>query len=236
MPAMKEQHMRKDKPRIVFAHIVWMDRYNGDYDTIYKAGWRWDLAGHEGENTGEQFNFCFKNNEVRGYVARFYNDANGNHHFKKMDITRLGAKKNAASYVPVTVVWTATPHDGGDRVIVGWYDDATAYREPQESKNPRNETDWYFFRAKPDKCYLVPPKLRNNHRIKTSQQAGAGNGPGHDALFYPDKELARNVANYLKELRKTLAPLSKTATFTKALLRSRVAARQPDIEKRYGSG
>ena len=56
---------------LVLAHVAWMDRYAGDVDTIYRARWRWEQAGHEPGRSGEQFNFLPIDGEVRGYVARF---------------------------------------------------------------------------------------------------------------------------------------------------------------------
>lgn len=228
---MKKPQASTGNEPIVLAHVVWMDRYDGDFETIYQAGWRWDLVGHEGEATGEQFNFIAQDGSVRGYVARFHLKDNGEREFKKMAIERLGARRTAESYGPVTVVWTATPPDGGDRVIVGWYKGATAYREPQAATNPRGQAVSYFFSAKPDSCYLVPPKFRHSYRIKSSHKAGAGGGPGMDSLFYPAKELTGTIAGRLKELAKTLMPLSQIVTSAEGSSQRR-GPRQPDIETR----
>ena len=97
-----------------------MRDYNGIAgDSIERGGsYNKEATGHE------VYNFSNVHGKVFGYVQ-----PTGN-----IKIEKLGADKNAAYVSGVTVVWTAGPETGGTAVI-GWYENATVYREYQELKN-----------------------------------------------------------------------------------------------------
>lgn len=106
---------------IVFCNIGWMERYNGiDGDSIQRGGsYNHDSVGHE------VCNFSNIGGRVYGYVQPT----------GRINIEKLGAKKGEESAKGVIVVWTAGPDSGGT-AVVGWYKNATVYREPQHISKP----------------------------------------------------------------------------------------------------
>ena len=70
------------------ANIVWMDRYDGDLDTIRNVGHQWEGV-HDPANSGEIYTFRPVNGRCYGYMPRF--SAAGD--FKQMAIEKLGAAR-----------------------------------------------------------------------------------------------------------------------------------------------
>jgi 5-methylcytosine-specific restriction protein A len=109
---------------ILFCNIGWMERYEGiDGDTIERGG-----AYNDTEIGHEVCNFSNVNGSVFGYVQPT----------GQIKIERLGSDKKSSSIEGVTVVWLAGPEAGGTAVI-GWYKDATVYREKQKLLQPSVE-------------------------------------------------------------------------------------------------
>lgn len=184
-----------DEP-IVLAHVVWMDRYDGDTHTTWRAAWNWELAEHEEQNSGEQHLFTDSNGKYHGYVPRFFRRGR-RRGFKRLDLKNLGAPSGSKEFGPVTVVWTATPSFGTERVIVGWYRNATAFEHPISSEDP-NLGDRYYFVAPAKHSTLVPPTARS-FPIALSRKSAIG-GPGHDSIHYASlksPKLARRIRAYI---------------------------------------
>src|SRR5579871_1286098 len=92
---------------MVLAHVVWMDRYAGDTDSLWRANWNFDQAGHKDERSGERYLFTPVAGKYLGYVPRFTE----NEEFKSLSLETIDPLGKGDSYTPVTVVWTATPPD-----------------------------------------------------------------------------------------------------------------------------
>ena len=103
--------------KILFCNVGWMNEYVGiDGDSIDGGG-----AFNE-ENVGHEVcNFSSVQGRVYGYV-----ESKG-----QIKIERLGVDKKVESISGVTVVWTA-PRKSGGTVVVGWYRNATVYRQLQQ--------------------------------------------------------------------------------------------------------
>ena len=99
--------------KILFCNIGWMKNYNGiDGDSIQRGG------SYNNESTGHEVcNFSVVRNHVFGYVQPT----------GQIKIEKLGANRNDDSISGVTVVRTAGPDSGGTEVV-GWYKDATVFR------------------------------------------------------------------------------------------------------------
>jgi hypothetical protein len=175
---MATQHnVRKDDPfakPMLFFRIGWMSHYEGQLNTdpitsggsyITKHGY-----GHEIMN--------FK--PFRGRVYGF-----GQPRGKQIAIERIGQPKNDAM-TGVLVVWVATPTEGGT-VIIGWYKNATVYRNVQElprgsHRKYKGESLGYFVSAKKENAHLLP----NDERVfSVSRQTG---GMGQANVWYVDDE------------------------------------------------
>lgn len=169
---------------IVFCNIGWMNRYDGiDGDSIQRGGsYNNDAVGHEVCN----FTPCKGN--VYGYVQPT----------GRISVDRLGATKSSDQAEGVTVIWTAGPDTGGT-AIVGWYTNATVFREIQQIPNPSkrhraNKISEYRIVALAENAHLIPATERDfliPRRVK--------GGIGQSNVWYADKpESATLVADVVK--------------------------------------
>ena len=110
------------------------------------------------ENVGHEVcNFSSVQGRVYGYVQ-----SKG-----RIKIERLGVDKKAESVSGVTVVWTApAPHQTKEAVVVGWYRNATVYRElqqiPEDAKwHKKNGVPHYRITALFNDVMLLLPNERD---------------------------------------------------------------------------
>ena len=118
-------------------NVGWMEYYGSenDDDNIVGGGSYVDRENHG----FEVCNFAPYENQIYGYVQppRGRSDENiksgtDEYFFRsKIDINKLGADTNDDFITNVNVIWTATHTERG-RVVVGWYKNATVYREYQK--------------------------------------------------------------------------------------------------------
>lgn len=169
---------------ILFCNVGWMEYYNGiDGDFLKRGGSHNDHSiGHEVCNFTKSGRMCY------GYVQ-----STG-----RMRIEKIGAKKDAESVDGVTVVWTAGP-DAGGTAVVGWYENATVYRESQSIPNPssrhlKNGIDTFRISALAKNCRL----LSLAERVVMIPR-GVKGGIGHSNVWYADRpESAELVAKVLR--------------------------------------
>ena len=131
---------------LVLFNVGWMKHYRGqtESDRISNGG----LYVQEHEIGGEVRNFEPANRRCYGYVRT---QGGG-----QMNMKRLGAKADADYADNVTVVFTATPPEGG-RLVVGWYRNARVWREGKK----RAHYDIHFVCEAPQKsCWLLDPDNR----------------------------------------------------------------------------
>ncbi len=214
----------KSPEQVVLANIVWMNRYDGDTDTIRNVGHQWEGV-HDADNSGEIYTFRPVNGRCYGYMPRF--SAAGE--FKQMAIEKLGAAAGDDEVSPVTVIWTATCKAGEDRRVVGWYRNATAFRWPRQGLDGSRPDVSFYFSANASDCHLVPFDKRNCG-IEHVRKAGRGNGPGHDSIHYPSDALAQRLLTYISS-----SPgfsLRPHALILPSQGKSGGAPKQPDVETR----
>jgi Domain of unknown function (DUF3883) len=100
-----------------------------------------------------------------------------------VNITNLGASKGASKVSNILVVWTAT-HPAGGRFVVGWYRNATVYRDPvKRPSTPETKVAGqihYNAAAAEGDCHLVPVDQRV-FSIPTMQPGYPGIAPS----FFP---------------------------------------------------
>lgn len=128
-----------------------MERYDGiDGDSIHRGGsYNRDSVGHE------VCNFSNVNGNVYGYVQPT----------GQIKLERLGAGKNNERVSGITVIWTAGPDSGGT-AVVGWYRNATVFREAQIIDRPtslqkRNGLETYRVVASAADAILLPSDSRS---------------------------------------------------------------------------
>ena len=174
---------------IFFCNIGWMNKYNGiDGDSIERGGkYNKYSIGHE------VCNFTNNRGNVYGYVQPVGDS---------IKIEKLGASKRDEKIEGVTVVWTAGPDSGGT-VVVGWYEDATVYRELQSIEKPNalqtsNGVTSYRIKAPAKKVVLLPVEQRE----LIIPRAVKG-GIGQSNVWFAGKDESQEIVNQVKELIKS---------------------------------
>ncbi|MBD1226749.1 HNH endonuclease [Xenorhabdus griffiniae] len=170
---------------IIFCNTGWMEHYDGiDGDFLRDGG------SYNEENTGlEVCNFTNVNGYVYGYVQ-----SPG-----KINIERLGAGKFDNKIDNITVVWLAR-HERGGTVVVGWYKNATVYREPQKLDTPsekqkRNDINIYRIKALWDDAFLLPVEKRTL-LIPRKVEGGIG----QSLIWYADKPESKEHVKKVHDL------------------------------------
>ncbi|OGG93626.1 MAG: HNH endonuclease [Candidatus Lambdaproteobacteria bacterium RIFOXYD2_FULL_50_16] len=172
--------------KILFCNIGWMRDYDGNVGDSIARGGSYILNGEVGH---EVCNFSNNKGMVYGYVQ-----PSG----AKLSIEKLGAGKKDSSISGVTVVWTAGP-DGGGTAVVGWYKEATVFREAQAIPKPskkqiENELEVFWISAKYENATLLPIE----ERTLLIPRAVKG-GIGQSNVWYADSTEAQvHVKRVLK--------------------------------------
>lgn len=161
---------------ILFCNVGWMEQYqglrSGDQITGGGAFVKREGRGHE------VCNFSSHRGSLYGYVQT---------PGEQINIDRIGACSDDESIDGVTVVWTAGPPNGGT-VIVGWYKDATVFRNYQKFENvpasqSQNGIDGYWIKAPHASATLLPVDAR----VFEIPRAVKG-GIGQSNVWYADSK------------------------------------------------
>ena len=163
---------------ILFCNIGWMNHYDGiDGDSIERGGkYNQHSTGHE------VCNFSNNAGTLYGYVQPT----------GQIKIEKLGGGKNEDFASGVTVVWTAGPETGGT-AVVGWYKEATVYREAQTIRYPsalqkKNGISTYRIKAPVDKAMLLPVEQR-----ELMIPRAVKGGIGQSNVWFADKEESQEI-------------------------------------------
>ena len=176
---------------LLFCNIAWMNEYQGHQ----KLDGDVDEPVNGGSENGDHECCNFLSDEdgnVYGHVETWKGYIDEDHRGKdtKIQINNLGAK--GKEYVDgVDVIWSATPSEHNKRVI-GWYLNATVYRERQFHKNDKFPTsqhkkdgiDSYRIVAKQENVHLIPVNERTENLIIDPHKRRIG-FPGMNSAFYP---------------------------------------------------
>lgn len=175
----------------VVCNIGWMTHYNGntDYDTISGGGSWPNKRKHEVYNFAKNGKYCY------GYVK-----GGGIHCFNLSTIARK--KIEDSTLTGVLVIWVA-PRKTGGTYIVGWYKNATVYRDYVCIKGREYS---FSVQAKYEDCILLPDDERTFEVFRSKKnQTGFLGRPN---VWYGDsdsKAVKRHVADilsYIKNYRK----------------------------------
>jgi hypothetical protein len=184
--------------RMIFLRIGWMHSYEGiaGGDAIIGGGAFVTEHGYG----HEIFNFRSFQGAVYGFVqppGRRERWEDG-----KINIARLGVQTDDDRVSGVLVVWVATSPDGGT-FIIGWYKNATIYRErqpapPGSARRHLDDDCGYYVTASAEDARLLPP----DERVFSIPQLGRG-GPGQSNIWYADdpdqhRQLRLHVLRYIE--------------------------------------
>lgn len=164
---------------IIFCNISWMKEYNGvsESDQPKHAG----LVIKDPSDIFEKDNFSDFNGKCYGYV-RSGGSILLDKHFR-------GLSQGVKSLDGVTVVWCAALNEEESR-IVGWYHDATVYRDMVSL--PLYEDDYinFSFMADSKNCYLLPEEERT-FAIRRSKSSTPQKGASKSNIWYAKSEYGR---------------------------------------------
>ncbi|HEY88728.1 MAG TPA: hypothetical protein G4N98_03215 [Thermoflexia bacterium] len=146
--------------RMIFLNIGWMENYQGLEDDHIASGGSFVRQYNNGET--DDYPPCEIRNfqPYEGYMYGFVRITRGS-----IRLERQGASPKNNSADGILVVWVAkSPSDG--TVIVGWFKNATVYRNhqlpPKGSRRKREgRHEWgYRVSAKEEDCELLPIERR----------------------------------------------------------------------------
>lgn len=133
--------------KMIFLNVGWMKNYKGlKNDSLKHGGKNPEKLGYG----GEIFNFL----PYKGYMFGYVQPPKDLINFE-----RLGASEQDDLITKVLAIWTAKSPNRGT-VIVGWFKNATVYREwqppPKNSKRTyKREQMGYYIKAKEKNCNLL---------------------------------------------------------------------------------
>ncbi len=160
---------------VIFCNVGWMEHYQGlkHGDQIAGGG---SYVKEEGRGH-EICNFAPSRSILYGYVQP---------PGAQIDIERIGASADDQSINGVTVIWTATRPTGGT-AVVGWFKNATVFREYQKFSNhpviqQQNGIDGYWVSAPLDQANLLPVDERT---LEIPRQVKGGMGRAN--IWYADR-------------------------------------------------
>jgi Domain of unknown function (DUF3883) len=173
---------------VLLAHVVWMEAYKGELLGLDPGSWNHPDAGNPAA-WYERFNF----KPERGrYLGSIFHWKGGR--FAKLDLKRLGAPSTVDEIDGVTVIWTAKHSKTGNRVVVGWFKNATVFSLPKISDTGRK---YYCVASIADS--IVLPFRQRTQIVPTAQSDGKG-FPGQSSVFYvsdSNGRLARTLLRYV---------------------------------------
>lgn len=179
-----ESSERSLSRRMLFCNIGWMANYIGSDVNKIKGG-----GSYNNSNIGmEIYNFKPYKGMVCGFVQP--SGKNGSIHIEK-----LGAEKDDTTIKNVLVIWTA-PHPDGGTFIVGWYKNATVFRDSQQMRNHNRKKgfDWYNIVTKDEDADLLPI---DDRVFRIPRADGKNKGIGQSNVWYADSNL---LADFRKEV------------------------------------
>ena len=183
--------------RVLFCNVGWMKYYNGitEDDELKYGGAYVERTG----DGGEQYNFMYYNGRYYGYVNTGSTQGLPN----KMHIERInGGCTEPDKAENVLVIWTAKDDNNGVKII-GWYENATVYRDYQYFNTIDLPVCEFFYNitAEAENCTLLPVEERT-FTVPRARTSKDGIGMGQSNIWYADKyearEFVKSVVEYVK--------------------------------------
>ena len=200
---------------ILFCFVAWMERYRGNPKKDVPRG---GGAFIDENNYGyEIFNFRPVGSKLYGYVAT-----------RGIGIEKLNASPGSDSVQGVTVVFVAWHPELGMRVVVGWYTNATVYRQPQlpvkaSDRSYRGEQLEYNLASNAADSFLL---LKEDRNFTVPDRDNGGFGQSR--LWYADQPQHKRFLAQISEYLQT----REMPTMAQAKTRKGGPGWQQDLEKR----
>lgn len=222
--------------RTVFLHGINMAAYSGHEENIHAGGFKFARENGFGY---EIFNFSEVDGRCYGYVEITPRKGRP----RTIDIKKLGGSRSATSVDGVLVVWTAPCRDGRGREVVGWYRNATLYRELiRPSENVRRERQvqhpvtgeafepGYRVEARAKDCFLLHPEQRVL-RIPAYPRGTKG-VPGQTSVYYPFHQKSEEAGELRQRVLEFISNSDTKSSKPRRPARGRAQGRQDQARKR----
>lgn len=164
-----------DQNKIVFITLDWMKEYKGITKDDVPLG---TGGSFPKEKKHEVFNFLDDNGICYGYTPPY-----GKINLDKICKNEIRKTKDGNEYLEnVLVIFNASKGDGLKRRIIGFYVDATVFKEPHQNTNPKriisssNTFASYNIRANSENVYLFENDSDRNITLPYSKKDGFGYG------------------------------------------------------------
>jgi len=154
--------------KVIFARIGYMHYYSGsqkgDEKPLHGGSYNTEKIGHE------LYNYKKTKNDLYGYFQPYEPPKNSDNPVT-VNLDRIDpTSKNKAYIEKVLVIFVSKRKDYG-QVIVGWYDNATVYRQYQPPQKKMFRNDYrYNLNAKIKDSVLLPENYRK-YKIPTGKGA-----------------------------------------------------------------
>lgn len=233
-------------PPIIFCNIGWMSNYQGLVEKPDKIVGGGSFVKKK-KRGNEVCNFLeCPDGYVYGYVET---DKAGKD--RKIQINNIGASGDYAT--GINVVWTATDPERGGRRVVGWYKNATVFRERQyfdafpTLQHRRDKIDSYRIRA------LATDATRLDLWQRPYKLGRGAGWMGHTPWWVPAENSPRNIFRFVQDIRDlmnglTVLPISSSqnnnasnspSSAASAYIRyvaayeARIAPRHTELQKKF---
>lgn len=168
--------------KILFCNIAWMKNYKGitDDDKPINGG-SWVVDNNDAH---EAYNFCPIKIEgddseyCLGFVETKTTNGKDRNQLHIEKIAKGSVNKKIESIDDVLVIWCAKSDCADFTSIVGWYNNATVYRNYQDAYFGE-EKQAYNFIAKAENCVLLPNGIRHKRLQWYVPRKGKKSGPSY---------------------------------------------------------
>ena len=188
-----EEKDSKNVPRILFARIGWMKRYDGSAkDDPGPIGGGSYNKEHKGS---ELYNFHNHQGWVYGFIQPAFQ---GRGKQRTLNLARIAPGQNEAELKNVLVIFVAKFDGEGPQVVVGWYRNATVFgTEGAELLHGR----WrrYFARTKSGDAWLLKEETRKDFSVYSRE---IGMGQANISYVYGDDGEPRRLPGLHRILRR----------------------------------
>ena len=159
--------------KILLCRLIWAEKYDSKNEDMYPGNMRYPADHGFG---GEQLNFAEEAGTVYGFVEN---------RSQNLDIRKIGAPQGADSVDGVTVIFCAIDELSKRLRVVGWYENATAFKSLQKPKRGSIRGDWeYYFRTASQDAHLIPATSRDLELPRKQKITDTG-FIGQRNVFYP---------------------------------------------------
>ena len=183
---------------MIFFNIGWMKHYQGQNASDKILGEFEYIVTH---GTGhEQYNFLPHKGFMYGYAPVKWNKESQN--FQQVAIEKLGAEKGDDHISGVTVIFISRNPTTQTTYVVGWYMNATVYRQPQELRLKgrvlNKESLFYVCKAKLEDTHCIPESERFFVVPSAHKEKG---GYGQSTIWYAQQrqDIQDNALKYIAD-------------------------------------